>query len=222
MSKVTYGQRGYIGSSMSARAQEAYEDGEMPKSKWTKAAIVDAIKSFCDEYDLVYDPSIEKMSKADLWDAFIEWKSWHHTSKYANATDFYGIDEEACKERFEHMSGSKLAERIAKREVEAEEERQQERERDQKELARERAMLEEAKVALGPVFGYIAAMNPGAHDCQIVSTLAAEEALHPDLFKLSVSSRGDVLIDGGSIKDACTIPRFWPPKYYLMKDPQYR
>lgn len=176
MSKVTYGQRGYIGSSMSARAQEAYEDGEMPKSKWTKVAIVDAIKSFCDEYDLVYDPSIEKMSKADLWDAFIEWKSWHHTSKYANATDFYGIDEEACKERFEHMSGSKLAERIAKRE------------RDQKELARERAMLEEAKAALGPVFGYIAAMNPGAHDCQIVSTLAAEEALHPDLFKLSVSS----------------------------------
>lgn len=27
---------GYIGYSMSRRAAEAYEDGEMPKSKWTK------------------------------------------------------------------------------------------------------------------------------------------------------------------------------------------
>lgn len=29
---------GYIGYSMSRRAAEAYEDGEMPKSKWTKKA----------------------------------------------------------------------------------------------------------------------------------------------------------------------------------------
>ena len=31
---------GYIGHSMSRRAAEAYEDGEMPKSKWTKKAMV--------------------------------------------------------------------------------------------------------------------------------------------------------------------------------------
>lgn len=38
---------GYIGYSMSRRAAEAYEDGEMPKSKWTKKAMVAAIKDAC-------------------------------------------------------------------------------------------------------------------------------------------------------------------------------
>lgn len=30
MTQVTYGQKGYLGSSMSVRAGEAYEQGEMP------------------------------------------------------------------------------------------------------------------------------------------------------------------------------------------------
>ena len=33
MGKVSYGQSGYVGSSMSVRAAEAYAGGEMPKSK---------------------------------------------------------------------------------------------------------------------------------------------------------------------------------------------
>lgn len=37
MSRVAYGQKGYIGASMSANARAAYEAGEMPRSKWTKA-----------------------------------------------------------------------------------------------------------------------------------------------------------------------------------------
>lgn len=177
MSKVTYGQRGYIGSSMSARAQEAYEDGEMPKSKWTKVAIVDAIKSFCDEYDLVYDPSIEKMSKADLWDAFIEWKSWHHTSKYANATDFYGIDEEACKERFERMTDCQIAEREAQRKAEREAEEQR------------------AVEALGPAYEYIASMNPVFTPARkIVCTMAADEAMHPERYEVRVAKSGRVML----------------------------
>ena len=124
MSKVTYGQRGYVGSSMSTRAQAAYEAGEMPKSKWTKAVIVNAIKSFCDDDDRVYDPSIEKMKKADLQDAFISWKSWHHTSRYANMTNFYGINEAACEERFERMPDCQIEEREAKRKAEAKAERE--------------------------------------------------------------------------------------------------
>ena len=36
---------GYIGYSMSRRAAEAYEDGEMPKSKWTKKAMVAAMRA---------------------------------------------------------------------------------------------------------------------------------------------------------------------------------
>lgn len=33
MGAVSYGQGGYVGASMSVRAQEAYESGEMPISK---------------------------------------------------------------------------------------------------------------------------------------------------------------------------------------------
>lgn len=44
MSRVAYGQKGYIGASMSANAQAAYEAGEMPRSKWTKAAIIAALR----------------------------------------------------------------------------------------------------------------------------------------------------------------------------------
>lgn len=47
---------GYIGHSMSRRAAEAYEDGEMPKSKWTKKAMVAAIQAYCDEFDMFFAP----------------------------------------------------------------------------------------------------------------------------------------------------------------------
>lgn len=77
---------GYIGYSMSRRAAEAYEDGEMPKSKWTKKAMVAAIKDACDELDLEYDPAIEKMKKVELFDTFLYNSSWHHTSKFFNET----------------------------------------------------------------------------------------------------------------------------------------
>lgn len=36
MARVVYGQSGYVGCSMSARAQEAYERGEMPKASGLK------------------------------------------------------------------------------------------------------------------------------------------------------------------------------------------
>lgn len=39
MTQVVYGQKGYLGSSMSVRAAEAYEQGEMPISRWTKTSI---------------------------------------------------------------------------------------------------------------------------------------------------------------------------------------
>lgn len=35
---------GYDGYSMSNNAREAYEYGYMPKSKWTKATMIEAIK----------------------------------------------------------------------------------------------------------------------------------------------------------------------------------
>lgn len=109
---------GYIGYSMSRRAAEAYEDGEMPKSKWTKKAMVAAIKDACVELDLEYDPAIEKMKKDELFHTFLYNSSWHHTSKFFNETDFYAIVEDALADRFPEMSDRQIAEREAARAAE--------------------------------------------------------------------------------------------------------
>lgn len=109
---------GYIGYSMSRRAAEAYEDGEMPKSKWTKKAMVAAIKDACGELDLEYDPAIEKMKKVELFDTFLYNSSWHHTSKFFNETDFYAIVEDALADRFPELSVEQLEEREATRAAE--------------------------------------------------------------------------------------------------------
>lgn len=214
MSKVTYGQRGYIGSSMSVNAMAAYEDDEMPQSRWTKAAIVAAIKSFCDEDDRVYDPAIEKMKKADLWDAFIEWRSWHHTSKFANATDFYGINEDSCRERFQLMTDRQLAEREAMREAQrkAERERCEAEEEAKREMEREEQReTAKKKAALGPAYEYIASMNPVFTPVQtIVRTMAADEAVHPERYEVRVAKSGRVMLRRRAsgvempVKRACT------------------
>ena len=85
---------GYIGRRMSVRAQEAYEDGEMPMSKWTKAAILEAIEEYAYSEDInLKGVDLQKLTRSELLDAFIEYKSWHHTGKYYNRTDFYGLKE---------------------------------------------------------------------------------------------------------------------------------
>ena len=95
MSRVRYNQPGYIGCSMSVNAALAYASGEKPKSRWTKAAMLDAIADYCDLFGLPYDGRAAGLTKNALFDRFFEWKSWHHTGKYANETDFYGLDEDA-------------------------------------------------------------------------------------------------------------------------------
>ena len=109
---------GYIGYSMSRRAAEAYEDGEKPRSKWTKKAMIAAIKDACDDLDLAYDPAIEKMKKAELFHTFLYNSSWHHTGKFFNETDFYAIVEDALADRFPEMSDRQIAEREAARAAE--------------------------------------------------------------------------------------------------------
>ena len=71
MTQVVYGQKGYLGSSMSVRAAEAYEQGEMPISRWTKTAIIQAVKDYCFDFDLAYDPDIENNTKAELVKEFL-------------------------------------------------------------------------------------------------------------------------------------------------------
>lgn len=109
---------GYVGWSMSRRAVAAYEDGEKPRSKWTKKAMIAAIKDACDDLDLAYDPAIEKMKKAELFHTFLYNSSWHHTGKFFNETDFYAIDEDALADRFPEMSDRQIAERKAARAAE--------------------------------------------------------------------------------------------------------
>ena len=106
---------GYIGHSMSRRAAEAYEDGEMPKSKWTKKAMVAAIQSYCDEFDMSFDP--------EVFEQFFHKSSWHHTSKFFNETDFYKLDEDAICESFRPMTQTEVAERDAVRRQAIEEEK---------------------------------------------------------------------------------------------------
>lgn len=104
MTQVVYGQKGYLGSSMSVRAAEAYEQGEMPISRWTKTAIIQAVKDYCFDFDLAYDPGIENNTKAELVKEFLEYKSWHHSSRTAREVEFFGLNEDAVCRSFEQMS----------------------------------------------------------------------------------------------------------------------
>lgn len=114
MGLVSYGQGGYVGASMSVRAKAAYESGEMPMSKWTRGAIISAIKDYCTDFDLAYNPEIETMNRAKLAEAYLEYKSWHHTGRFARETEFFGLNEDAVCADFPEMTPDQIAERDEK------------------------------------------------------------------------------------------------------------
>ena len=76
--------------SMSTNASLAYLNGEMPKSKWNKKAIIEFLENE-DRPDLV-----EKAQPLPYYvlAQYLKCTSWHHTSKFYNQTDFwiFGID----------------------------------------------------------------------------------------------------------------------------------
>ena len=111
MGAVSYGQGGYVGTSMSVRAQEAYESGEMPMSKWTRGAIISAIKDYCSDFDLAYNREIESMSRAKRAETYPEYKSWHHAGRFARETEFFGLNEDAVCADFPEMTPDQIAER---------------------------------------------------------------------------------------------------------------
>ena len=90
-SPVKFNQKGYSGQSMSVRAKQAYDSGEMPKSKWTKSAIIDALEDAFGENAIA---DFKKFSKDTLFTNLCKYSSWHHTGKFANATEFYSFDPE--------------------------------------------------------------------------------------------------------------------------------
>lgn len=81
---------GYVGQSMSVRAQEAYDDGKKPFNKWTKSDIIDEIK---DNYDLTKEEvDILKKYKLNELKGLLSYSEWHHTGKYYNETEFWELN----------------------------------------------------------------------------------------------------------------------------------
>lgn len=79
---------------MSNNAVEAYNNGEMPLSKWNKSEIINAISEIREEnIDL-----FKKLTTKTLKDCFLKKSSWHHTSYKFNETDFYSINEEKVED----------------------------------------------------------------------------------------------------------------------------
>ena len=87
---------GYCGWSMSNNAVDAYDNGEMPLSKWNKEAIINRIEEWIDEEDIKLQCSLDEIKKLSLGvlkEYFLEYSSWHHTGKYYQETKFYSLDE---------------------------------------------------------------------------------------------------------------------------------
>lgn len=181
MGKVSYNQTGYVGSSMSENAVLAYNAGEKPKSKWTKTQMIATLKTYCEEFDLAYDATIEKMTKATIFDAFFRWTSWHHTGKFANETDFYGLDDSAVLERFRELSPDEIERRDAERQ-------RLQREHDEQ-LAQLSGVLARAWQAYTTEHGF----EP--------DTVAAALESAPEICDVRISKKGNEIVevnDGGT------------------------
>ena len=110
-----YGNSGYIGQSMSVRAHEAYDMGEMPLSKWTKTAILENIGEV---YGEEQKARFSAFSVKELRDYFVIYSSWHHTGEYFNCTDFSAFDSSLTPEvlaGFEHKKAERKKAEIVTR-----------------------------------------------------------------------------------------------------------
>ena len=100
-------QRGYIGRSASVRASEARQEGQKPLSKWTKKAIIEAMKANGAPEEL-----LRKAEAQPLWvlqQSVLSKTSWHHTGPNYQKTDFYGINDDYSDEK---LGASWVSERI--------------------------------------------------------------------------------------------------------------
>lgn len=88
--KIYIKSAGYSGYSMSNNAVAAYEDGEMPLSKWTKSAILETMSELEMPADVIAEA--KNLPVKALKDIFLYKSSWHHTSRMYNKTDFYSVN----------------------------------------------------------------------------------------------------------------------------------
>ena len=86
---------GYIGYSISRNAADARDRGLRPISEWSKQLILETIHEAIEDEELVLQFDEELLRKVKLKDLKREalvCEEWHHTSKFFNKTDFYGLD----------------------------------------------------------------------------------------------------------------------------------
>lgn len=88
---IKFQQTGYHGFSMSERAWEAYGDGRYPYSQWNRYEIYEYIETI---EDIEIVTKIKSYPLNVLKEYFLVKTEWHHTSKYANCTDFYAFNED--------------------------------------------------------------------------------------------------------------------------------
>lgn len=143
---------GYKGWSMSNNAVAAYENGEMPISKWSKKEIIKRIEEAIYYEEIELQCSLEELKKLPLkFFKFycLEYTSWHHTSKFYNETRFYSLDleyieqltDEDVEERAEYYKKWRKEHRVKR----TAEEREAEKVRKAARRA-ERALIEEKKI----------------------------------------------------------------------------
>jgi len=87
---------GYYRYSMSNNAKDAYKNGIMPYSKWTKKAILRVLKKKAkkEKFEIKEEHwmTFNKMPVKQLKDILLYYSEWHHTSSWYNKTDFYALD----------------------------------------------------------------------------------------------------------------------------------
>lgn len=100
---------GYVGYSMSNRACKAYENGEKPFSKWTKADILSALKTI---YGEEMHEKAKRLSVDTLKAVALEKTAFHHTSIYCNKTDFYAVRENLSSSDLEISENREKKEKV--------------------------------------------------------------------------------------------------------------
>ena len=97
---------GYSGYSMSNRATEAYSQGEMPLSRWTKEELLD----LCEDKA----HALSRLTASELRRELLVSAGWHHTSSRCNVTDFYSFDSDALETMTDERIASIIADRKPK------------------------------------------------------------------------------------------------------------
>ena len=121
-------QGGYDGKRMSNRAVEAYENGEMPLSKWNKATLIEAIEENAIENNVeISSDDLRKLTAKELQENFLDNTSWHHTGALYNKTNFYKLNEDAVLQFNEDTLDEIISNRLPIRKLSDEEKKAKQR-----------------------------------------------------------------------------------------------